>query len=51
MMGVGSTLYPALAASDMLMSSAVVIGLGLLASVAPAWRAARLDPVTALNKT
>lgn len=51
MMGVGATLYPALAVQDMLMSSAVVIVLGLLASLLPAWRAARLDPVRALNKT
>ena len=31
------------------MSTAVVIVLGLLASLLPAWRAARLDPVRALN--
>ena len=51
MMGMGTTLYPALAYQDMLMSTAVVIVLGLLASLLPAWRAARLDPVRALNKT
>lgn len=51
MMGMGATLYPELAYQDMLMSTAVVIVLGLLASLLPAWRAARLDPVKALNKT
>ena len=51
MMGMGTTLYPALYLQDMLMSTAVVVVLGLLASLAPAWRASRLDPVAALNKT
>lgn len=51
MMGMGSTLYPVLAIRDMAMSTAVVVILGLLASLGPAWRAARLDPVAALNKT
>jgi ABC-type lipoprotein release transport system permease subunit len=50
MMGMGTVLYPVLASFDMLMSTAVVVILGLLASIAPAWRASRLDPVTALNK-
>ena len=49
MMGMGSILYPVLSVQDMLMSTAVVIVLGLLASLLPAWRAARLDPVRALN--
>ena len=49
MMGMGTTLYPALAVQDMLMSTGVVVVLGLLASIVPAWRAARLDPVRALN--
>jgi len=51
MMGMGTTLYPVLALQDMGMSTAVVVVLGLLASLGPAWRAARLDPVAALNKT
>lgn len=51
MMGMGTVLYPALAVEDMLMATAVVVVLGLLASLLPAWRAARLDPVRALNKT
>jgi len=49
MMGMGTTLYPALSPMDMVMSTAVVLILGLLASLAPAWRASRLDPVAALN--
>lgn len=49
MFAMGTTLYPALDGRDMLLSTAVVLGLGLLASLVPAWRAARLDPVRALN--
>jgi ABC-type lipoprotein release transport system permease subunit len=49
MMGMGTVLYPALAVQDMLMATAVVVILGLLASLLPAWRAARLDPIRALN--
>ena len=50
MMNMSSVLYPALRAEDMWMSTAVVICLGLLASLLPAWKASRLDPVTALAK-
>jgi len=48
MMAVGSTLYPALAVQDMLLATVVVLTLGILASLLPAWRATRLDPITAL---
>jgi ABC-type lipoprotein release transport system permease subunit len=48
-MGMGAVLYPVLALSDMAMATAVVIILGLLASLVPAWRAARLNPIRALN--
>jgi len=51
MMGMGTTLYPALHVQDMLLSTVIVVVLGLLASLGPAWRASRLDPVAALNKT
>jgi ABC-type lipoprotein release transport system permease subunit len=44
-----ATLYPVIAAGDMLRATLVVLGLGLLASLFPAWRAAMLDPVRALN--
>lgn len=50
MMGMGTVLYPVLALQDMLMSTTVVVVLGLLASLLPAWRAAKLDPIRALNK-
>ena len=51
MMSMSPVLYPALRFSDMLMSTAVVIVLGLAASLLPAWKASRLDPVKALTKT
>ncbi|MFU8764241.1 MAG: ABC transporter permease [Haliea sp.] len=50
MMEMSATLYPLLALDDMLMSTAVVLTLGLLASLLPAWRASRLDPVRALAR-
>ncbi len=51
MMGTSSMLYPALKLNDMIMANAIVIVLGLLTSILPAWRAARYDPIEALNKT
>lgn len=51
MMGVGSVLYPRLYLSDMIMASAIVIVLGLLTSLLPAWRASQYQPVEALTKT
>ena len=51
MMSMSPVLYPALRFSDMLMSTAVVIVLGLAASLLPAWKASQLDPVKALTKT
>jgi len=50
MMGAGATLYPALRTGDMILTSVLVVVLGLLASLLPAWRAARFDPVEALGK-
>jgi ABC-type lipoprotein release transport system permease subunit len=49
MMGAGSVLYPKLTLADLLLANSVVIVLGILTSILPAWRAARLDPVRALN--
>ena len=49
MMGAGSTLYPSLTLYDMIIANLVVIILGSLTSILPAWRAARLDPVQAIN--
>ncbi len=51
MMGAGGVLYPNLTLYDTLLANAVVIILGILTSILPAWRAARLDPVRALNTT
>lgn len=51
MMGASSMLYPTLTSSDLLLANSVVILLGILTSILPAWRAAKLDPVRALNTT
>jgi ABC-type lipoprotein release transport system permease subunit len=49
MMGAGSVLYPTLTLHDLLLGNIVVIVLGILTSILPAWRAAQLDPIRALN--
>jgi ABC-type lipoprotein release transport system permease subunit len=49
--GMSATLYPTLRLEDMLSASVLVIVLGLLASLLPAWRASRFDPIEALGKT
>ena len=49
MMGTSSMLYPALKLNDMIMANVIVIVLGLLTSILPAWRAASYDPIKALN--
>ena len=51
MMGVASVLYPKLQTSDILLANAVVLVLGFLASLSPAWSASRYDPIEALAKT
>jgi ABC-type lipoprotein release transport system permease subunit len=51
MMGVASTLYPALTVKDMALANVVVIVLGILTSLLPAWRASRYRPVEAIAKT
>ncbi len=51
MMGASSVLYPSLTLYDMVLANTVVIILGILTSILPAWRAAKLDPVRALNTT
>jgi len=51
MMGNSSMLYPALKLNDMLLANAIVIVLGLLTSVLPAWHASKLNPIEALNQT
>jgi ABC-type lipoprotein release transport system permease subunit len=51
MMGASSVLYPTLLLDDMILANVVVIILGTLTSILPAWRAARLNPVQAINST
>lgn len=48
--GAGAVLYPQLTSGDMLLANSVVIALGLVASLSPAWRASRYEPVQALAK-
>ena len=50
MWGASSVLYPKLYASDMILASVVVLLLGFLASLSPAWRASRYEPVEAITK-
>jgi ABC-type antimicrobial peptide transport system permease subunit len=50
MMGTSSMLYPALKLQDVILANAVVLVLGIITSVLPAWRASRYDPIEALNK-
>jgi len=50
MMGASSILYPKLYWSDMLLANVVVLILGFLASLSPAWRASRYEPVEAITK-
>jgi ABC-type antimicrobial peptide transport system permease subunit len=49
MMGTSSMLYPALKIEDMVLANVIVIILGLLTSILPAWHAASYDPIKALN--
>ena len=50
MWGASSVLTPRLYATDMILASAVVLVLGFLASLSPAWRASRYRPVEAITK-
>ncbi|MEJ2384913.1 MAG: FtsX-like permease family protein [Xanthomonadales bacterium] len=49
--GAASVLYPALKPNDLLLANAVVIVLGILTSLLPAWRASRYRPVDAIART
>ena len=51
MMGASSMLYPVLLWPDLLLANGVVIVLGIITSLLPAWRAARYRPVEALSST
>ncbi|MCL6414041.1 ABC transporter permease [Aestuariirhabdus sp. Z084] len=48
MMGAGSMLYPQLRIGDLVLANVVVLILGIVASLLPAWRASRLQPLKAL---
>ena len=50
MMGASSVLYPKLYWSDIILANVVVLMLGFLASLSPAWRASRYEPVEAITK-
>ena len=50
MFGAASVLYPNLLLKDVVLSNVVVLLLGFLASLSPAWRASRYEPVEAITK-
>jgi ABC-type lipoprotein release transport system permease subunit len=50
MFGASAVLYPKFMLADLLLANGVVIVLGLLTCLYPAWRASRYDPIVALNK-
>ena len=50
MMGASSMLYPVLQWPDVVLANAVVILLGILTSMLPAWRASQYRPVEALGR-
>ena len=50
MFGASSVLYPKLYMDDVILSNVVVLVLGFLARLSPAWRASRYEPVEAITK-
>jgi len=50
MMGAASVLYPQLRPEDVILANAVVLILGFFASLSPAWRASRFQPIEAITK-
>ena len=50
MMGAASVLYPQLRVEDVVRANTVVLILGFLASLSPAWRASHLQPIEAITK-
>jgi ABC-type lipoprotein release transport system permease subunit len=48
--GAAAVLHPALRWEDALLANVVVLLLGFLASLSPAWRASRYEPVAAITK-
>jgi len=49
--GISSIIYPLVAASDIITANLLVIVLGIIASLYPAWRASRYVPVEAITRT
>lgn len=50
MFGYSTMLYPSLELKDVVLANVVVLILGFLASLSPAWRASRYEPVEAITK-
>ena len=50
MWGMSTVLYPELLLSDVILANVVVLVLGFLASLSPAWRASHYEPVEAIKK-
>jgi len=50
MFGASSILYPEMQMSDVVLANVVVLVLGFFASLSPAWRASRYEPVEAITK-
>ena len=50
MYGMSSVLYPELNVDDVILANVVVLTLGFIASLSPAWRASRYEPMEALRK-
>ena len=48
--GASAVLYPELTRDDIIMANLIVIVLGILASLSPAWRASRYQPIEAITK-
>jgi ABC-type lipoprotein release transport system permease subunit len=50
MFGAAAVLYPELLLDDVIMANVIVIVLGIVASLSPAWRASRYQPIEAITK-
>ena len=50
MFGSASVLYPEMEMQDVILANVVVLILGFLASLSPAWRASQYEPVEAITK-
>jgi len=50
MWGMSTVLYPELLLSDVVLANVVVLVLGFLASLSPAWRASHYEPIEAITK-